>query len=98
MPDNHRLMVYSSQSLFMWHVSRLITPNERLEDKHKKRVGYFVEQNGLWYLVNENMKDLRDVANKIDYPPGSKVELVEGLQLLLSREDGGRLIQVQMTN
>lgn len=98
MPDNHRLMVYSNQSLFMWHVNRLITPNERLEDHNKKRVGYFVEQYGVWYLVNENMKDLRDAANKIDYPPGTKVELVEGLQLLLSREDGGRLIQVQMVN
>ena len=96
MPDNHRLMVYSNQSLFMWHVNRLVTPNERLEDRHKKRVGYFVEHNKIWYLVNENMPDLRDTDKNVDYPPGTKVELVDGLKLLLSREEGGRLIQVQM--
>lgn len=96
MPDNHRLMVYSNQSLFMWHVNRLITPNERLDDRNKKRVGYFVEHNGIWYLVNENMPDLRDVDKQIDYPPGSKVELVDGLKILLSREEGGRLVHVQM--
>lgn len=96
MPDNHRLMVYSNQSLFMWHVNRLITPNERLDDRNKKRVGYFVEYNGIWYLVNENMPDLRDVDQQVDYPPGSKVELIDGLKLLLSREDGGRLVHVQM--
>lgn len=96
MPDNHRLMVYSNQSLFMWHVNRLITPNERLDDRNKKRVGYFVEHNGVWYLVNENMPDLRDVDKQIDYPPGTKVELVDGLKILLSREEGGRLVHVQM--
>lgn len=96
MPDNHRLMVYSTQSLFMWHVNRLVTPNERLEDRHKKRVGYFVEHGGIWYLVNEGMPDLRDTDNQINYPPGSKVELVDGLKLLLSKEEGGRLIHIQM--
>lgn len=98
MPDNHRLMVYSNQSLFMWHVNRLVTPNERLEDRHKRRVGYFVEHNGVWYLVNENMPDLLDVDKTTPYPPGSKVELVDGLKLLLSKEEGGRLVHVQMAD
>ena len=80
----------------MWHVNRLITPNERLDDRHKKRVGYFVEHNGIWYLVNENMPDLRDVDTNVDIPQGSKVELVDGLKILLSREEGGRLVHVQM--
>ena len=96
LPDNHRLMVYSNQSLFMWHVNRMITPNERLEDRHRKRVGYFVEHRGSWYLVNENIPDLRDVDKQVDHPPGSKLELVDGLKILLSRQDGGRLLHVQM--
>lgn len=96
MPDNHRLMVYSNQSLFMWHVNRLVTPNERLANHNKKRVGYFVEHKGVWYLVNENMSDLKDVDKQISYPIGSKIELVDGLKILLSREDGGRLVHVQM--
>jgi len=36
------------------------------------------------------------VTNKNDIPVGGKVELVDGLQLLLSSADDGRLVQVQM--
>lgn len=97
-PDNHRLMVYSNQSLFPWHIDRDISPNERLTDQQKKRVGYFVLHQNAWYLVNETMPDLMDVATKIAIPPGGKVQLTDGLQLLLSRAQGGRLVVVQMVN
>jgi hypothetical protein len=36
------------------------------------------------------------MTNKCDIPPGSKVELRDGLQLQLSPEDNCRLVQVQM--
>lgn len=97
-PDNHRLMVYSNQSLFPWHIDRDISPNERLAEPQKKRVGYFVLHQHVWYLVNENMPDLMDVATKTSIPPGGKVQLTDGLQLLLSRAAGGRLVVVQMVN
>jgi serine/threonine protein kinase len=96
--DNHRLMVYSNQSLFAWHVDRNVIPNERLEDKLKKRVGYFVFHQRKWFLVNEGLQDLKDVTNQVVVPIGEKVELVDGLQLLMSRTPGGRLIVVQMVN
>jgi serine/threonine protein kinase len=95
-PDNHRLMVYSNQSLFAWHVNRHIFPNERLTADQRKRVGYFVLHNGVWWLVNESLPDLTDVQTKVRYAPGSKVELKDGSHLLLSREDGGRLVVVQL--
>lgn len=100
-PDNHRLMVYSNQSLFQWHSSRNVVPNEKLTDGQKKRVGYFVFHNNTWYLVNENMPDLVDLTqadNRISISIGGKVELVDGQKLLLSREDGGRLVIVQMVS
>lgn len=95
-PDNHRLMVWTGQSLFRWHANRLITPNERVADKDKKRVGYFVLHNDTWWLVNEGLTELMDVAAKSPIPVGGKVELRDGLQLLLSKEEGGRLVVVQM--
>lgn len=95
-PDNHRLMVYSNQSLFPWHVNRSISPNERLTPEQKKRVGYFVLHNNVWWLVNEHLPDLMDADTKAQIAVGDKVEIKDGLKLLLSREEGGRLVVVQM--
>lgn len=94
--DNHRLMVWTGQSLFWWHANNLIAPNERLTDEQKKRVGYFVIHKDVWWLVNENLPDLTDVTTKTPIPIGSKIELKDGLQLLLAKGDGGRLVIVQM--
>lgn len=95
-PDNHRLMVWTGQSLFWWHANNLIAPNERLTDEQKKRVGYFVLHKDVWWLVNENLPELTDVTTKTPIPIGGKVELKDGLQLLLAKGDGGRLVVVQM--
>lgn len=89
-------MVWTNQSLFPWHTNNLIVPNEKLNDDQKQRVGYFVFHNDIWWLVNERLTDLTDVTNKTVIPPGGKIALVDGLQLLLSKEDGGRLVVVQM--
>lgn len=95
-PDNHRLMVWTGQSLFQWHASRLIAPNERLTVEQRRRVGYFVLHGGAWWLVNEGLPDLMDVDNKAVVSMGAKIELKDGLKLLLSKAEGGRLIVVQM--
>jgi serine/threonine protein kinase len=95
-PDNHRLTVYTGQSLFQWHANNLVTPNEKLTDEQKKRVGYFVYHNDAWWLANERLADLTDVSTKTPIPIGGKVELKDGLQILLAKGDGGRLVVVQM--
>lgn len=97
-PDNHRLMVYTNQSLFPWHVNRNVFPNERLSADQKRRVGYFILHNGTWWMVNENLPDLMDADTKVNIPIGDKVELKDNLKLLLSRQDGGRLVIVQMVD
>ena len=96
--DNHRVMVWDGQSLFPWHVNRNIFPNERLSPEQKMRVGYFQHHQGDWYLVNEGMPQMHDVTAKLDISIGGNVKLSDGSQFLLSREDGGRLIQVQLAN
>lgn len=97
-PDNHRVMVWDGQSLFPWHVSRMIFPNEKLTPDQKKRVGYFQLHQGDWYLVNQGMPQMHDLATKSDVPIGGNVKLKDGGQILLSREEGGRLIHVQLVN
>ena len=97
-PDNHRLMVWTGQSLFLWHVNNLIAPNERLTPAQKKRVGYFVLHQGAWWLVNEGLADLMDAATKTSVPVGGKLELKDGQQILLAKGEGGRLAVVQMVD
>ncbi len=95
-PDNHRLMVWTGQSMFAWHANNLIAPNEKLSDEQKKRVGYFVFHQDIWWLVNERLPDLTDVATKTVIPIGGKLELSDGQQILLEKGEGGRLVVVQM--
>ena len=95
-PDNHRLMVWTGQSLYQWHANSMIAPNERLSAAQTKLVGYFVFHQNIWWLVNEGLPDLMDAESKIAVPIGSKIELTDGKKILLSREEGGRLIVVQM--
>ncbi|MEA5124101.1 helix-hairpin-helix domain-containing protein [Xanthomonas floridensis] len=95
-PENHRLVVYTGQSLFPWHVNRHVAPNEKLAVEQRRRVGYFVLHEGHWYLVNEAMPELYDATAGALVPIGEKVELSQGRQLLLSRAEGGRLVHVQL--
>lgn len=95
-PDNHRVMVWTGQSLYPWHANSMIAPNERLSPQKTRRVGYFVFHQDRWWLVNESLPDLMDVSSKAQIAIGSKIELADGKQILLSREEGGRLLVVQM--
>lgn len=97
-PDNHGVMVWNGQSLFPWHVNRRVSPNEHLGAEQRRGIGYFQFHQGDWYLVNEGMSQMYDVAAQRDVAIGGNVKLANGSQLLLSREDGGRLIQVQLVN
>lgn len=97
-PENHRLMVYSEQSLFVWHTNRDVVPNERVTPAQAKRVGYFVFHKDQWVLVNEGLPELRDEATKLPVPIGGNVVLVDGQKLLMSKDPGGRLFVVQMVN
>lgn len=95
-PENHRLMVYTGQSLYPWHVNRNIAPNEKLTPEQMQRAGYFLLHQGEWLLVNERMPDLFDASAKNSVPIGGKVRLSEGLQLRLAQGEGSRLAHVQL--
>ncbi|HEY0383560.1 MAG TPA: hypothetical protein VGC72_15325 [Candidatus Elarobacter sp.] len=98
-PENHRVVVYSGQSLFPWHSNRNISPSERLTPAQRKRVGYFQLHQGNWYLVNEalpGLKELNSGGAHLPVPIGSHIELKDNQRLLLAPEEGGRLVSVQM--
>lgn len=99
-PENYRLMVYDKQTLYKWHVNRLITPNERIKPEDKKPVGDFHFHNGRWILINRTLPDMWDVTEQThrQINPGEYVELTEGRKILLSKKEGGRLIVVQLVN
>jgi hypothetical protein len=41
---------------------------------------------------------MKDLSNNMPVPVGSMVELVHGHQLLLSAEEGGRLVLITLVN
>ncbi len=97
-PENHRLMVYNNQYLFQWHVNRNTIRNERLTAAQKVPVGYFVFHQGKWVLVNQHLTSLKDLTEDKEIPIGSMVELTDGKRLLLSREEGGRVVIITIAN
>lgn len=97
-PDNHRLMVYTNQSLYLWHANRSIAPNERITPDQAQRMGYFVLHGDRWWLVNERLPGLYDASVKAPVPVGGKVELKHDQQILLAKGEGGRLLHVQMVD
>ena len=95
-PENYRLMVYNKQLLYMWHVNRFVNANEKTTSDQKTPVGDFHFHNGKWILINRKLTSMydKDIDKKIEI--GEAVELSEGKKILLSKEDGGRLIIVQL--
>ncbi|HMU05654.1 MAG TPA: hypothetical protein PJ990_18600, partial [Saprospiraceae bacterium] len=89
---------YHNQYLFQWHVNRNIARNEKLIDEQKVPVGYFTFHNNKWVLVNQKLTSLVDKTDNVDIPIGAMVELTHGKQLLLSKEEGGRVVLVTLAN
>lgn len=97
-PDNLRLVIYHHATLHYWHVNRNILRNERLGNNLKERVGYFSYHNGQWLFVNEKLTSARDITRGVDIEIGAPVVLEDGIKLLLSKEDGGRLVTITVAN
>lgn len=97
-PENHRLMVYHNQYLFQWHVNRNIVRNEKLTAAQKVPVGYFTFHHGKWVLVNQKLTSLKDLTENKEIPINSMVELTDGKRLLLSNEEGGRVVNITLAN
>jgi serine/threonine protein kinase len=99
MPDNHRLMIYRDQSIFPWHVNRNIIPNERLDSRDSRRVGYCIYHNNNWLFINERLEHMFDhtTPNHIrQIKIGDAVKLTDGVQLVVKEASSKRLLLVQL--
>jgi serine/threonine protein kinase len=99
--ENYRLMVFSKQSLYKWHIDKNIHPNEKLADADKKPVGDFHLHKGKWILVNRAMDELYDVSDADNHKKiaiGSSVELTEGRKILFGKDPSYRLCVVQIVS
>jgi serine/threonine protein kinase len=94
--ESYRVMVYNNQYLYLWHANRFISPNEKLTEEQKRPVGFFVFHGNKWLLVNQLLNDLEDKTEGKKIPINQAVELTDGKQILLSKENGGRLVIVQL--
>ena len=95
---NHRLSKLFDTHVFAFPANRNIVRNERLTTEQKVPVGYFTVHNDKWVLVNQKLTTLKDVTEGKDIPIGTMVELTDGKKLLLSAEEGGRLVTITMAN
>lgn len=100
MSENYRLMVFSKQSLYKWHIDRTVHPNEKLSIEDTKPVGDFHFHKGKWILVNRRIPELyliEDSGNR-QIPLGESITLVEGTKILFGKGLNMRLSMVQIVN
>lgn len=95
-PEQRRLTVYHGQNLYPWHVNRHIFPNERLDAADRVPVADFQWLEGRWHLINRRLPGLRHVNAQRAVPVNTMIALEDGMQLLLSPEEGGRLVRVML--
>ncbi len=97
-PENQRLVVYPNSTLHQWHTNRNVVRNEKISDIQKVRDGFFAYHQNNWVFVNEKLSSLKDLSEAKDIAIGSMVQLTEGKRLLLSKEDGGRVVIITISN
>ncbi len=89
-------MVYNDQYLFQWHVNRNIARNEKLTSEQKVPVGYFTFHMKIVFLLIKKLTSLKDVTEDMKIPIGIMVTLTDGKKLLLSKEEGARVVVITM--
>jgi hypothetical protein len=64
----------------------------------KVPVGYFSFYNNKWLFVNQTLTSLVDKSENKEIKIGEMVELTSGKQLILSKDDGGRVAVISVAN
>lgn len=94
--DNHRILVSDKKTLYQWHVTKNVINNENLTEQDKQAVAYFIYEEGQWVLVNQSVVGMKDVSEQVDVLTNQKVVLEHDKKILLSGEEGGRLLYITM--
>ncbi len=99
-PENYRLMVFNKQTLYLWHIDRNISPNEKLTDAQKKPVGDFHLFKNNWILINRNIPELYIVKEKGNQKVniGDSIPLIDGQKILFGKGLNYRLAVIQLVD
>jgi hypothetical protein len=61
-------------------------------------VGYFTFHHNKWVFVNQKLTSLKDLTEDKEIPVNTMVDITDGKKLLLSKEEGGRVVVITMAN
>jgi serine/threonine protein kinase len=89
-PEGRRLAVYHQRTLHRWHVYRNVRPVEGVDEVP---VATFLRHQGKWVLYNQGLRGLISPAGN-PVPIGQACELIDGAEILLAREEQGRLVTI----
>jgi Protein kinase domain len=91
-PEGHRLATYDQQRLYRWHAFRNVRPGEGVE---AQVMAFVVRRQSQWLLVNRALNGLTSPTGQ-PVGIGQAIELRDGDEVLLSPEEHGRLVTVNM--
>jgi serine/threonine protein kinase len=85
--EDYSITVWAGKYLYDWHFFANTTPL----NSNRKPLAYFAAQKAKWYLVNQSEADmwLPDSSERVAH--GKGVVIQQGLKVLFSEAEGGRL-------
>jgi hypothetical protein len=93
-PEGHCLTGYEKRGLHAWHVYRNVQP---VEGAPEEELALVMRHQGQWVLANRRLSGLISPAGN-PVAPGHAFVLRDGDEVLLSREEHGRLVTVRMVS
>lgn len=94
--DNHRMIATENKKILSRHINNdnSITQKTLSEEL----LAMFRKENQKWYLINKKLQGLFSLDSHKIIVPDAKIELKEGMKLLLDYPSNSRLIIVQILN
>ncbi len=90
--ERHRFAVWPNARLYPWHV---FDNQFAGEGANRAPQAYFQRHAGAWQMTNQSLEPMALVGAGL-IPPGAAIELQNGQQIQLSKNEHGRLAVVQM--
>ncbi|MFK7862384.1 MAG: lipopolysaccharide kinase InaA family protein [Granulosicoccus sp.] len=97
-PEGHQMVAIENKEILYWQTDRFSFDNERLEAEKQVCVARIERDGSDWLLVNVSGTQMMDATSNETIFIDERIELYEGVKILLSKEDGCRLAYVQLTN
>ncbi|MFT6618696.1 MAG: DNA-binding helix-hairpin-helix protein with protein kinase domain [Limisphaerales bacterium] len=85
--EQHTITVWNNRYLYKWHLFSNLSPQQAERDPQ----AYFSYYQDKWWMVNQSGHDMIIVDEEEYLRDGHAVEITEGLKVLMSPEDSGRL-------